>query len=116
MSEPVSFLVASGVVAAAAAPLALKLVPPNRFYGFRTAQTLGNRELWFRTNRFAGCAVLVAAAASTSAYLVAPELASGRSFVGLLLFAVPLVLALLASAAYSRSAARRWDRDENPKA
>jgi uncharacterized membrane protein len=109
VSEPISFLVASGVVAAAAVPLVLELVPPNRLYGFRTAQTLSDRELWFRTNRFAGWALLVAAAASVSAYVFAPELASGRSFLGLIVFAVPLVLALLASAAYLRKTIRSKD-------
>lgn len=105
MSEPISFLLASGIIAVAAAPLAFKLVPPNKAYGFRTAQTLSDRKLWFRVNRFGGWALLVASAVSFSAYVFAPELASGRSFTGLLVFVVPLVLALVASGAYRRKAA-----------
>ena len=102
MNEPISFLVATGVVAAAAIPLILKIVPPNRFYGFRTSRTLVDRELWLRVNRFAGAALLIAAAVSTFAFILAPGLASGRSFLGLLIFAVPLVTALGACAVYLR--------------
>jgi uncharacterized membrane protein len=102
MTEPLSFWVASGVIAPAGIPLALKLVPPNRWYGFRTARTLPNRELWFRVNRFAGCALLIALSVSASVYVAAPGLASGRSFLGLLVFAVPLVSALVVVMAYMR--------------
>jgi uncharacterized membrane protein len=112
VSEPISFLVVSGAVAAAAMPLAFKLVPPNRLYGFRTGQTLSDRRLWFRVNRFAGWALLLAAAASIFTYLLAPELASGRSFAGLLVFVVPLVLALVASAAYLRRATAGKTHDD----
>ena len=100
MSEPISFLAASGVVAAAAIPLILKIVPPNRFYGFRTSRTLSNRELWLRVNRFAGWALLIAAAVSTSAFVLSPEMASGRSFLGI--FLIPLMTALGASVVYLR--------------
>lgn len=102
MSEPISFLIVSGIVAVAAAPLAFNLVPPNKIYGFRTAQTLADRRLWFRANRFAGWALLIAAGMSISFYISAPDIASGRSFVGLLVFAVPLAVAIVASAAYVR--------------
>ncbi len=78
----------------------LNAVPPNRFYGFRTRQTLGNRELWFRANRFAGYALFLAAAASIAVFIAEPEYASGRSLMGLVSFVGPLVAALLASFAY----------------
>ena len=78
------------------------IVPPNRVYGFRTRQTLGSRELWFRANRFAGWALFIAAGASTAVYIAAPEYASGRSIAGLVIFVVPLVMALVASFMYVR--------------
>ena len=80
----------------------LNLVPPNRLYGFRTSQTLANRELWFRANRFAGFACFIAAGVSAAVFAIHPEYASGRSFIGLLVFLVPLVTALGASFAYVR--------------
>jgi uncharacterized membrane protein len=96
------FLIASGVIAAASIPLIMKFVPPNRLYGFRTPRTLSNREVWFRVNHFAGWALLVAAAMSASIFVLRPELASGRSFYGLVVFVVPLVIAVGASVAYLR--------------
>ena len=79
-------------------------MPPNRLYGFRTARTLADRDLWFRVNRFAGWALLIAMAVSMSAFTLAPELSSGHSFLGLLLFIVPLAIAVGASVVYLRSA------------
>jgi uncharacterized membrane protein len=102
VNEPISFLAATGVVAAAAIPLILRIVPPNRFYGFRTSRTLDDRELWLRVNRFAGLALLIAAAVTTFAFILAPGLASGRSFLGLLIFVAPLVTAVGASVVYLR--------------
>lgn len=99
-----SFLVPCVVIMVVCIPLMLRLVPPNRFYGFRTRRTLENRELWFRANRFAGCALFVAALSSAAVYLVAPEYASGRSIIGLAVLIVPLGMAIAASFAYlSRS-------------
>ncbi len=31
-------------------PLALKLVPPNRVYGYRTATTFASPEAWYQVN------------------------------------------------------------------
>jgi uncharacterized membrane protein len=78
------------------------LVPPNGVYGFRTQQTLANRELWFQANRFAGFALFIAAGSSAAVFAVHPEYSSGRSFIGLLVFVVPLVTALVVSFAYVR--------------
>jgi uncharacterized membrane protein len=97
-----SFLVPCGMIAVASIPLMLNAVPPNRVYGFRTRRTLTNRELWFRANRFAGCALFIPSGVSASAFVAHPEYASGRSFSGLVVFVVPLVVALLASFAYDR--------------
>lgn len=102
MDFPFSFLVPCGIIASASIPLILGLVPPNRVYGFRTRRTLTNRELWFRANRLAGCAFLIASALSAGIFATHPEYASGRSLAGLVVFVVPLVIALAASFAYVR--------------
>lgn len=101
-SSAISFLVPCAIIAAASIPLIFNLVPPNGIYGFRTPQTLVNRELWFRANRFAGCALFIAAGASAAVFATHPEYSSGRSFIGLLVFVVPLAIALAASFAYVR--------------
>jgi uncharacterized membrane protein len=97
-----SFLVPCGIIAVASLPLILSVVPPNRVYGFRTRQTLTDRELWFRANRFAGCVFFIASGVSAGIFAIHPEYASGRSFTGLVVFVVPLVLAVAASFAYVR--------------
>jgi uncharacterized membrane protein len=91
-----------GIIAVASVPLILNVVPPNGIYGFRTRQTLTNRELWFRANRFAGCASFIASGVSAGIFVTHPEYGSGRSFVGLIVFVVPLLIALAASFAYVR--------------
>jgi uncharacterized membrane protein len=98
-----SFLVPCGIIAAASIPLILNAVPPNSVYGFRTQQTLNNRDLWFRANRFAGCALFMASAISAAFFFIYPDYASGRSLIGLLVFIVPLGAAVAASIAYLRS-------------
>src|SRR5215469_11981369 len=35
-------------------PLILRLVPPNRFYGFRTATSFSSAEAWYQINFAAG--------------------------------------------------------------
>jgi uncharacterized membrane protein len=40
-------------------PLTLGLVPPNRFYGYRTRKTLSSADVWYRANRFSGCSLVV---------------------------------------------------------
>lgn len=41
------------------APMALGLIPPNRFYGYRTRKTFSSTEIWYRANRFSGWAMVI---------------------------------------------------------
>jgi hypothetical protein len=41
-------------------PLALKLVPPNRFYGFRTSTTFSSLEAWYQINFATGLGMMAA--------------------------------------------------------
>jgi hypothetical protein len=38
----------------AAIPMALGLVPPNRWYGFRTPKTRASPDIWYPANRACG--------------------------------------------------------------
>ena len=100
----ISFLVPCVIILVASIPLMLGMIPPNRIYGFRTQQTLSNRELWLRVNRFAGFALFIAAGASVAVFVAIPEYASSRSLAGLAVFLVPLIVAVVASFAYLRRA------------
>jgi uncharacterized membrane protein len=37
-------------------------VPPNSFYGFRTAKSLSNSKIWYAINRISGIDLLIAGA------------------------------------------------------
>jgi uncharacterized membrane protein len=100
------------LIAAFSIPLALKLVPPNRLYGVRTARTLADRQAWFQVNRFAGFALIVAVAAAMCFYVLEPELASGRSLAGVLALIVPVMLAIAATLTYGRALSRRTRRSK----
>jgi uncharacterized membrane protein len=106
VDSPISLLVPCAIFAIASIPLMLNVVPPNRFYGLRTERTLANRELWFRANRFAGCAIFIAAGISAAIFMAQPEYASGRSLVGVAVLLVPLATALVASLTYLRRLSR----------
>jgi uncharacterized membrane protein len=106
MAGPISMYVPTAIIAALSVPLALKRVPPNRVYGYRTSQTLASREVWFRVNRVAGLALIVAAGTAMCFYLSDPELASGRSFLGVLALIVPALSALAFTAMYARKLSR----------
>jgi uncharacterized membrane protein len=41
-------------------PLALERIPPNRWYGFRTAKTISNQPIWYAANRVAGIDLIIA--------------------------------------------------------
>ncbi len=45
-------------------PLVARLVPPNRFYGFRTAASFSSAAAWYELNFNAGLVLLVAGAIS----------------------------------------------------
>lgn len=46
-------------------PLIQKRVPPNRYYGFRTAKTLSQPKIWYEVNRIQGTDLFVAGALIT---------------------------------------------------
>ncbi|MGE5109380.1 MAG: SdpI family protein [Acidobacteriaceae bacterium] len=54
-------------------PLCLRLVPSNRFYGFRTRKTLSSPEIWYEANYKGGVGLIVASmiALASRAALVA---------------------------------------------
>jgi uncharacterized membrane protein len=49
-----------GLAAVLGIPMALGMVPPNRYYGYRTAKTLASPGLWYKANRIAGWCLAIA--------------------------------------------------------
>ncbi len=92
-----------------AVPLILGRVPPNSAYGFRTAATLADPELWYRANAVSGWCELIAACFSLLGYGVLfhyrDRLSLGKvTGLGLLWMAGPLLVAVLASFLWLQSA------------
>jgi hypothetical protein len=87
-------------------PLASQWVPPNRFYGFRTATTFASVEAWYQVNRATGLALI--AAGLLSGFLVLlldqgvlslkPE---PRYIIGILLSGTFLLISLIPVVLYS---------------
>jgi SdpI/YhfL family protein len=53
-----------GLAAVFGIPMGMGLIPPNRFYGFRTRKTLSSVDIWYRANRFSGWALAIAGIAA----------------------------------------------------
>jgi uncharacterized membrane protein len=47
-------------------PMAMELVPPNAFYGIRTAETLAVDEVWYAANSAAGTVAVLFGLAATA--------------------------------------------------
>jgi uncharacterized membrane protein len=75
------------------APLVLRLVPPNRLYGFRTRKTLSSPEIWYPANVFAGYALMLAAAVTGLIISCVPQISELQAA------AILVVLLICATAA-----------------
>ena len=100
------FLGLPAVVFVLGIPLALRWVPPNRLYGFRTSTTFSSLDAWYRIN-FATGVALIAAGVLSGAVIVLldhgmialkPE---PRYFMGILLTGLLLLVSLLPVVLYS---------------
>jgi hypothetical protein len=102
-SEP--FFIPASIILLLALPLILGLIPPNRIYGVRTAETLSDQQRWYRVNRFGGWALcasslLYLAVAALFPSVIAGETLFGRWMVHLGAFAGPLAMSLLLIRSY----------------
>ena len=100
MNSSMLFVIGAAVIALVSIPMILKIVPPNRIYGFRTPSTLANRELWYRANTFAGWALLIAALASIALIVGVDGGALPGVAYGAVTFALPLMVAVVACFIY----------------
>jgi SdpI/YfhL protein family len=99
------FAIPAAIVFLAALPLALGLVPRNRFFGFRTIKTLSEDSVWYPVNRLAGLATMAASVIYGAVAAAWPyERAARFSIWGLHLaaFVLPLAVALALAAWYAR--------------
>jgi uncharacterized membrane protein len=84
-------------------PLAMGLIARNRIYGFRTRRALTDDATWFRVNRFAGVAVMIASVMYFTITFSKPYDGDFRIWlVHLAAFAIPLAAALTMTAGYAK--------------
>jgi hypothetical protein len=87
-------------------PLALRLVPPNRFYGYRTATTFASLGAWYQLNWATGIALIAAGIVGGIAVLalalglfgLKPE---ARYLTGILVTSLALLACLIPVVIYS---------------
>jgi uncharacterized membrane protein len=90
-----------------AVPLVIGVIPRNRLYGFRTKKTLSDDEIWYRVNRLAGIAIMIASSVYVTVAVTWPyHRAAADNFsiwlLHLAAFAGSLIMALCVAAWYSR--------------
>jgi uncharacterized membrane protein len=103
-------LIACVLTAATSVPLALRLIPPNPVYGFKTRFTRSDPRIWYDANAFVGRLMTVASIASAAILLWSP-LPLGEGWLPAAIVCGPVLLVTLAGFVYLRhlkeSAGRR---------
>jgi uncharacterized membrane protein len=88
------------------APLALRLVPPNRYYGFRTSTTFSSQVAWYQINLATGIALISAGVVAGLltvwlSYGMIALKAEQRYILGILLTAIVMTASLIPVVIYS---------------
>jgi uncharacterized membrane protein len=90
------------ILALAAIPLILKLIGPNRYYGFRIAATLSNELVWFKANTFLGYALITAVASTFLILFLSSSISelNNSDWLPITALIVPLLIAVTSSIIY----------------
>src|SRR6266436_2680530 len=97
MGTRLSLSIASLVIAGVSIPMILGKVAPNPTYGFRTRLTLSSPAIWYPANKFAGWALVIAAALTLAILWLLPDRFLALPLIPIAAFVVPLLLGLAAS-------------------
>jgi len=97
----------SALLILVAIPLALRKVPRNIAYGYRTRATMANDDIWFEANAHFGRGLIVSslcgALVAYVIYLLQPWTPAVFLPVSILVLVVPSLVAAVATARYVRS-------------
>jgi len=101
------FAIPAAIFFLMAVPLALGIIPRNRFYGFRTRKTLADDHAWYPVNRFAGVAIMLASLVYAVVAITWPySKAASDNFESWLIhlvgFVLPLLIGLASTFSYSK--------------
>jgi uncharacterized membrane protein len=107
MLVTISLLVACVIVAAAAVPLMLRLIPQNPVYGLRTERTLTQQSAWFEVNAFGGRALLIAAGVAALLIMVYQGTWLRSGWAQLAVFVLAIAAAVISTLVFERKLPRR---------
>ncbi len=103
----VTILACAALLILAAIPLALRKVPRNLVYGYRTRATMADAAIWFEANAHFGRGLIVASLCGVFVeyllYRFQPLAPSVFLPVSILVLVVPSLFAVVATARYVRS-------------
>jgi uncharacterized membrane protein len=102
MGSNIPLLIGAAIIALVSIPLIANAAPPNRYYGFRTRQTLSDERVWYRANRFAGWAMFIASIMSATVLALVPRESPSTSVHAVGILVVPVLIAAFASYLYLR--------------
>jgi archaellum biogenesis protein FlaJ (TadC family) len=106
MITTIVLLIAVALIAVAAVPLLLRLIPQNPVYGVPTERTLDDEKLWFTVNAFAGKAVLIACGVVALLLILYQGTWLRSAWAQVAVFVIPLAIAVGATIAYERRLTR----------
>ena len=94
------------ILVAVAVPLALRMVPRNGVYGFRTRATMSNSDLWFSGNAYFGRCLIVTTTCgwllAVAAYVFRPLPAEAVVPASVLFMVLPGLVSTLVTLRYVR--------------
>jgi uncharacterized membrane protein len=102
MLMSILLLIACAVIATVGAPLMLKVVPPNPYYGYPAGHIKSNPKRWIAVNAFAGSALVIAAAVTAGAIIIYNGTWLRSGFAQLAVFVVAVGAAVGATWWYER--------------
>jgi len=102
-----TILCCAGLLILIAIPLAMRRVPRNIIYGFRTRSTMANDDIWFEANAYFGRRLIVSSLCGAFAayviYLLKPFPPDLLLPVSVLVLAAPTLVAVFSTARFIRS-------------
>lgn len=104
-----TILAVSALLIAVAVPLALRRIPRNVVYGFRTRATMANDDIWYEANAYFGRGLIASTVCgfflAYVIYLIRPFSPELFLPVSILVLAAPSLVATIATARHVRSRA-----------
>lgn len=96
------------LIALVSIPLIKGIVPPNVYYGYRTAKTLSSDSIWYKANKRAGlylmaAGILVAIASTTCLFFRCLFSLTELGYLLMAIMAVLIGIAITLSALYIRT-------------